>query len=193
MTWLIRLAIALVAAGCALVGPYSLRVGTANVPLIGPAVASAACLDTVDYKCYGLVQYYFDGHGGSSYMWVNPFTYTENCYAAMNSSIWVTTNWSYNDYWVEQGIINGSVGSGCPGLGWYWADSRPCCGYDYHASSLGVSLGTTYQVKITLTPGTNNWGLYRDGAYFTSSVNNPCCSRRMDVGLEVDYTTLYVG
>ena len=141
----------------------------------------------VNTHCLGRNRFLFNGHGGSAYVAVNPFSNADTCISFIAAPIWVSTSYSNFFYFVEQGIMRGTsppYNGGCLGLHWYWVDSRVCCGIDIHHTSLATSLNTTYQPKITWS-GNGNWGLYRDGTYFASSINNGCCSDILQAGVEV--------
>jgi hypothetical protein len=148
---------------------------------LGPSAALAACNNS--NHCYGVNKFFYQGHGGSVYVVVNPFTNSNNCVSYMNAAMWVGTELDFT-YFVEQGMMNGRyTEQGCPGLHWYWVDKKPIYGLNYHPSTLQTRLNVTYQLKISWTNTDGNWGLYRDGTWWMSS-SLGCCGQVLEAGFE---------
>ena len=91
------------------------------------------------------------------------------------AELWVNTNGTWDQSWVEEGLhIGHRFSDSGTALAWFYAEqdlTGTLAGYKETETSLSVSLGTSYNAKISYNGG-NKWAFYRDGAFIANSTTN---------------------
>jgi len=109
----------------------------------------------------------------------------------VNQEMWVGTDGTATDSWVEVGMTIGydNSGAGMTKVRYFWADQRPAGGYhEYNITTVPAYYGNTRRLEVKGT-GRATWKVYIDGTLVGTSTSNPDPSEGADAGEEATYNT----